>query len=1578
MKTSERQPLVPRLSLLPAVTAALAAAGLISSAQAQVQVAGDLLVNVDATTLPVGPVTSVTNNGTLGGAFEAIGGGANNPSVQVVSGNGTPGLKFDGNDFMQHVVAPGGALIPADPTLTGPNPTCSIEAWVLNPDISDEETIVSWGKRGGPDGSNMAFGYGWDDRWGAVGHWGAPDIGWDPCCDSGTDPQGVPKSGVWHLLAYTYDGTTTRVYADGVLKKFETLGLNTATGTPITIGSQIEPDGVNLTGGTRASMWIGRLRIHSEALTDAQIANNYNTEKNSFSNGGSPVPFAPIHRYSFSNPAGTAPNGAVVSDSVGSANGIIRGTGASFTGTRLSLPGGSSATQPYVDLPNRLLSTNSSDNGGTGQITIEGWAKNNAPRSWARIFDFGNGTAGEINAPGSSAEGRDYIFLAANNGTNPNRHELGFRNLIPPAGSDTGAGFDTANHLRDFHFALTWDEPSGQIMVYENGALATTLTVNPANDRFSTIDDVNVWLGRSNWSGDENFQGEYDEFRIYNHVMLPEQVRASYTAGPDQLATAIPVSFVRDISDLTLPENGNGTFNVLVEGAPPIGLQWYKNDVAVDGQTGNTLSLNSVPITDNGATFYAIASNNIGGTAYYATSHVATLTVVADTEPPTLVQARVTGKSTIEVIFSEAINQDDAANVANFSLSPATAPVILSSAPSGPNRVILTLDPSTPLLCDAYTVVVNNVHDVSAAANAIAADSSITFFNFAPPNLIHRYTFNNPAGDASNATVEDVVGTGDGIVRTAGRPTTFTGNRVTLSGGGSINSPYIDLPNGLLSNNSTNKGGSGQVSFEGWVKVTGNHSWSRLFDFGSSGTCCGPGSEIPGPGGSGEGIDYMFYSAEVGTDTGTRRIDLTNRDGGDHGTVGSQFGVGNFNRDMHYVVTWDERTGEIKTYEDGNVVATMTTVAAMSEINDVNVWLGRSNWTADENLEGEYDEFRVYNSVLSPADVQRDRSAGPDSNYGAPLSLELVVPSSMVTGAVQRAQALVNFSNVSTQNVASSGCASFETRDNFVVAVGPDGTLQAVGTGTAVITVRFAGFEDVKEIEVTEDNIPPTVVRVRAATANSVEVIFSEPVEFFSATDPSSYAVSSPSGSLPVATVTQLSDPARVVLQLFSPMPCEYVTVAVNGVTDSSAAFNVIDPAHNSGSFMNYVPAGLLHRYTFNNGSTANGTNNTPILDAVGSGDGALLGSGASFTGDRVVLNGGPSTVAAYIDLPNFMISTNGVANGGSGEVSLEGWVKVTGSHTWSRIFDFGSSLGNEVFGPGGGGEGKDYWMLSAVVGGDPNTRRTEVRNEDPGGGGIFTVDHAATGLNVDTHFVATWKESTGQIKVYENGVQVSSMTVPTQLSEIHDVNVWLGRSNWTGDENLQGEYDEFRVYNRVLEMPEIQLNGTAGPDNALGEPQAVRIAAAPAIGVGETITPTVGADFSSISNVDLTIAKCFTLDTSDATVLTADASGIHGVGPGTANAIVRFNGLSSAVSITVIDGLPAQNHVAIVATGTGYRITFHGTPGTNYHILRTTDLTAPINWTVLDPGATPASGVIVYDDNSAPAGQAFYQVVSP
>jgi hypothetical protein len=242
-----------------------------------IETAEDLLVNLDARD-PTAGGDFWANPGSLDD-FERMG------NARLTTRQGIRAVSFneDGRTDESYV-----SVDDAPAGIVGIDPTRTIEAWVWNGTIADEETILAWGHRGGVDGENMSFNYGTNGAFGAIGHWGGagPDLGWGM----------VPAAGTWHHLAYTYDGTMTRVFADGVQTSSELLGpgvINTFSPTKIVLARQIEVDGVTLTPGLQGSLAIARVRIHDGVLSPCQILNNYQVESPEFTAPPCPQPGNP-------------------------------------------------------------------------------------------------------------------------------------------------------------------------------------------------------------------------------------------------------------------------------------------------------------------------------------------------------------------------------------------------------------------------------------------------------------------------------------------------------------------------------------------------------------------------------------------------------------------------------------------------------------------------------------------------------------------------------------------------------------------------------------------------------------------------------------------------------------------------------------------------------------------------------------------------------------------------------------------------------------------------------------------------------------------------------------------------------------------------------------------------------------------------------------------------------------------------------------------------------------------------------------------------------------------------------------
>ena len=61
--------------------------------------------------MPIGQLNAITNRGTLGGYFSAVGGGDTVPQIANAADTGIRGIEFDGLDYLMHVSSIGGPVV---------------------------------------------------------------------------------------------------------------------------------------------------------------------------------------------------------------------------------------------------------------------------------------------------------------------------------------------------------------------------------------------------------------------------------------------------------------------------------------------------------------------------------------------------------------------------------------------------------------------------------------------------------------------------------------------------------------------------------------------------------------------------------------------------------------------------------------------------------------------------------------------------------------------------------------------------------------------------------------------------------------------------------------------------------------------------------------------------------------------------------------------------------------------------------------------------------------------------------------------------------------------------------------------------------------------------------------------------------------------------------------------------------------------------------------------------------------------------------------------------------------------------
>jgi hypothetical protein len=889
------------------------------------------LIDIDLTTAELGPLPTITNNGSLSGDFEAE---FDVPNVETI--DGVNAVTLDGfNDWY---------VGPDSTPLTG-DADRSIEAWVWNPSVPAEETIIAWGRRGGPDATNWSMLYGNHATWGALGGWGvSADL---PFQQGG----GAPSINEWHHLVLTYDGQSNErsIYVDGELSNSENDGstFNThetdtnGTPLPIVIGNQNENNGTRI-DALSAELSIAKLKVHDYSLTFDEVQESFDASRSTFGKGGprissflasanpinendtvtltwdiagaesisidneigdvtnlDEIEIQPeettsytitatdsegasqekgltiyiigkanlIHQWTFDENGGA---GTTLIDSIGDADGTIVNQGpndGTVSDGQVTLSGGGKNETDYVRFPSNLVSSLSN-------MSIETWSTQHSSQNWSRVFSVGSST-------------NNVFHMSFSRGTNINQNEIRWNAAADIMLQDVG-GAPTNPIDEQVHWVLSVNDVGGpngetQITIFKNGEEVGSETTT--ND-LSGLDDSDFFLGRSQW-GDNTANASWDEFRIYDGLLTSEQIKSNAESGPS----------------LSVDSDGDGISDTIEDRYDFLDPE-DPNDADLDQDDDGLSNLQEVDIGSD------LEEQDTDNDGIIDGEEVAAKTspIDADTD-------------------NDQLNDGEEIVAGTDPLNPDTDGDKISDGIEIENNS----DPLDPTSLPKPQL----------------------------PDLIHRWAFDENGG--SGTILIDSVGGAHGVIEESGtNDGSVADGRVTLTGGGKADTDFVRLPANLMSPLQS-------ATIETWSTQYSSQNWSRVFSVGSSSS------------------NVMHMSFSRGTDINLNELrwnaqtNMTLQDFGGRPT-------NPLDETIHWVVTIDDTGGpagetKVIVYKNGDEVRTENTTNDLSGLTDTDFFLGRSQWN-DSTANASWEDFRIYDGAMDPIAVKFSNARGPDNAPG--------------------------------------------------------------------------------------------------------------------------------------------------------------------------------------------------------------------------------------------------------------------------------------------------------------------------------------------------------------------------------------------------------------------------------------------------------------------------------------------------------------------------------------------------------------------------------------------------------------------
>ena len=487
----------------------------------------------------------------------------------------------------------------------------------------------------------------------------------------------------------------------------------------------------------------------------------------------------------------------------------------------------------------------------------------------------------------------------------------------------------------------------------------------------------------------------------------------------------------------------------------------------------------------------------------------------------------------------------------------------------------------------------------------------------------------------------------------------------------------------------------------------------------------------------------------------------------------------------HVAVTFADSTNTLRMYVDGVLITTATKALEADGGTHV-VTLG--NLLGSNPFSGQLDELRIYNRVLTLAEIQTDRSTpiAPGSTDSTPPSTVAGLNATAVIGPQ------INLSwTAATDNIAVTGyrverCQGLGCT-TFAQIATPSGTTFS-DTGLAASTaysyrvkaVDGAGnvsvnYSNVATTTTAADTTAPTAPTSLAATTGTNQITLT----WAASTDNGGSGLAGyevlrcqGTGCTTFTLIATVSTTSYTDTGLAASTPYTYQVRAVDGALNRSSSASISATTGSGGG----GGIGLVTALGMNEGSgttlgDASGNNHTGTLV-----NGPLWVASQATYGQSVSFDGINDAVS---------VANPNTYNFGTADFTIELWVKrnVLGGgqrHLLSKCDATTWVVGcKELY----------FNTSNQLTFGSFST------------GDVFASTIADTNWH---HVAVTFADSTNTLRMYVDGVLITAIT---QALEADGATHVVTFGNLHGSNPFSGQLDELRIYNRVLTLAEIQAD---------------------------------------------------------------------------------------------------------------------------------------------------------------------------